>query len=50
MLKPANSGAYSGIFPGGEGFKFFFCPGGGSAPVGTWKPPDIDFIGPGGEA
>ena len=34
-------GAYSGICPGGLNIFFTFLEG-GSAPVGTWKPPEIN--------
>ena len=38
MLKPANSGAYSGIYPEGEGLKFFFFQGGAQHPLGPENP------------
>ena len=37
----AAPGAYSGIWPGG-GLHFFLFPVGSSAPVGAWKPPEIN--------
>ena len=41
LLTRDRPGAYSGICPGGA-YIFFSFQGGGSAPVGVWKPPEIN--------